>query len=430
MSETGISPSEPAPATPAASEQVAAPNLSRADAPNSDSGPNKKVDPETLALRSRPAGAIRFKRSAIAAIAAAGAVSLSTVAWMALSPHTFHRFTQQDASAQPGAAIGTDALSGVPASYAEIPKLGPPLPGDLGKPILEHQEASLVADAGAATPTDPNVAAELQRQLAEAKSARESAVLVHSAAPADVTVSSAAPPGGETPKPASDAGRLALAPITDPNTQQRKADFVAAGNDGGNTDLHRLAAPPSPYLLSAGSVIAASLITGLRSDLPGLVTAQVSENVYDSPTGRILLIPQGARLIGKYDSVVAFGQKRALVVWQRIVQPDGSSITLDNMPATDPAGYAGLQDRVDFHTWQLLRGAAVSTLLGIGADLQFSGNGGLVEAIRQSGQQNVSRAGDELTAKALDIQPTLTIRPGASVRLIVDRDLILAPWHG
>ncbi len=193
---------------------------------------------------------------------------------------------------------------------------------------------------------------------------------------------------------------------------------------------YRLTAAPSPYLLSAGSVIAASLITGLRSDLPGIVTAQITENVYDSPTGKILLMPQGARLIGRYDSVVAFGQKRALVVWQRIIQPDGSSIRLDNMPATDPAGYAGLQDKIDFHTWQLLKGVAISTVLGIGSDLAFSGNGGLIEAIRQSGQQNVSRAGDELTAKALDIQPTLTIRPGASVRLIVDRDLILAPWQG
>src|SRR3546814_11674231 len=88
----------------------------------------------------------------------------------------------------------------------------------------------------------------------------------------------------------------------------------------------------------AGSVIAASLITGLNSDLPGLVTAQVTENVYDSVTGRTLLLPQGSRLIGSYDSVVAFGQSRALVVWQRIILPDGSSIRIDNVPATEPQG--------------------------------------------------------------------------------------------
>lgn len=104
------------------------------------------------------------------------------------------------------------------------------------------------------------------------------------------------------------------------------------------------------HTLSAGSIISASLITGLRSDLPGLVTAQVTENTYDTATGRLLLVPQGARLVGSYDSVVAFGQKRALVVWQRIIMPDGSSMRIDNVPATDPSGYVGLADKVDFHT--------------------------------------------------------------------------------
>src|SRR6185312_7635155 len=107
----------------------------------------------------------------------------------------------------------------------------------------------------------------------------------------------------------------------------------------GDVNPHALVQSPSPYTLAAGSVISASLITGIRSDVPGLVTAQVTENTYDSATGRILLIPQGARLIGNYDSVVAFGQKRALVVWQRIIMPDGSSVRLDNEPAADPSGY-------------------------------------------------------------------------------------------
>ncbi len=191
-----------------------------------------------------------------------------------------------------------------------------------------------------------------------------------------------------------------------------------------------LTAAPSPYLLSAGSVISASLITGLRSDLPGLVTAQVTSQVFDSPTGRILLIPQGSRLIGSYDSVVAFGQKRALVVWQRIILPDGSSVKIDNVPATDASGYAGLLDKVDFHTWALLKGVALSTLLGVGSQITVSGESDLVKAIRESTQQNVSRAGDQLTSRNLDVQPTITIRPGAVVRLVVHKDLILAPWRG
>jgi type IV secretion system protein TrbI len=116
------------------------------------------------------------------------------------------------------------------------------------------------------------------------------------------------------------------------------------------------------------------MVTGLNSDLPGFVTAQVTENAYDSATGRILLIPQGSRLIGQYDSVIAVGQNRALLVWNRIILPDGSSIRIDNAPATDAAGYAGLADKVDVHSWKLLKSIALSTLLGVGTQLTFDAN--------------------------------------------------------
>ena len=236
--------------------------------------------------------------------------------------------------------------------------------------------------------------------------------------------------GVVTPTPtATPAASPTLDPDRDPNAQGRKAQFVGTLDRSDDVNPHTLTAAPSPYLLSAGSVIAASLITGLRSDLPGLVTAQVTSQVFDSPTGRILLIPQGSRLIGSYDSVVAFGQKRALIVWQRIMLPDGSSMRIDNVPATDASGYAGLQDKVDFHTWALLKGVALSTLLGVGSQLTVTGESDLVQAIRESTQQNVSRAGDQLTSRNLNIQPTITIRPGASVRLVVHKDLILAPWR-
>ena len=129
-------------------------------------------------------------------------------------------------------------------------------------------------------------------------------------------------------------------------------------------------------------------------------------------------------------TAVVFGQKRALVIWSRLLLPDGSSLAVDNAPATDASGYAGLEDKVDRHSWALLKGVMLSTLLGVGPELQFSARGGLIQAIRQSGTQNVSRAGEQLTAKALDMQPTITIRPGAPVVLVVQRDLILAPWRG
>jgi type IV secretion system protein VirB10 len=157
----------------------------------------------------------------------------------------------------------------------------------------------------------------------------------------------------------------------------------------------------------------------------------VTENVYDSVTGRTLLIPQGARLIGTYDSVIAFGQSRALLVWRRIVMPDGSSIQIDNLPATDTAGYAGLEDEVDFHTWRLIKGVVLSTLLGVGTELSLGGEeSDLVRALRESTQQNTNRAGQRITERNLNIQPTITVRPGWPLRVIVHKDLVLRPYRG
>lgn len=390
--------------------------------------PPLKLDPESLAIRARPARAIRFKRGAIVGITAIGSVSLIAVTWMALSPNMLRHGAPDEQLSQPNGRVATDVLNGVPAGYGDVPKLGPPLPGDLGKPILEHERSAAVQPASGETQQAQQAQAEeLSRRAAEVRAARESGVLVQSGARA------ATAPEAVAPSPANEqAGlgtpRAALDPDHDPNAQGHKAEFVATHDTGGAVNSHALERPASPYMLSAGSVISASLITGLRSDLPGLVTAQVTENVYDSATGRFLLVPQGARLVGSYDSVVAFGQKRALVVWQRIILPDGSSLQIDNVPATDPAGYAGLQDKVDFHTWSLLKGIVMSTLLGVSTQLALSGQSDLVQVIRMSTQDSVARAGDQITQRNLGVQPTITIRPGAPVRLVVHRDLVLARW--
>ena len=299
-----------------------------------------KVDPETLAIRARPARAIRFRRGVIIAIAALGSVSLMAVAWVALKPRVFTTVAGGQELSQPSNRPSTDALNGLPATYGDTPKLGPPLPGDLGRPILESQrgmatETEVGGDPSAQSAVQ-TAAQDRERRLAELKAARESAVLVQGRSTAIATTPpETAVAAGPAAAGAAGATAPALNPDRDPNAQGRKAQFVAALDRSNDINAHRLAAAPSPYLLSAGSVISASLITGLRSDLPGLVTAQVISAVFDSPTGRILLIPQGSRLIGSYDSVVAFGQKRALIVWQRIVLPDGSSLAIDNVPATD-----------------------------------------------------------------------------------------------
>lgn len=379
-----------------------------------------KVDPETLALRARPISAIRFKRGAIIGAAALGSASLIGIAWMALKPQVFRQVAVESDLSQPMARQPNDALAGVPASYGDAPKLGPPLPGDLGRPILRAQEQAEFSEREAGSAGVDAAEAERQQRLAELKAARESGLMAQVSTARVAGPSPAADIESEAPLLQSEEATVA---------GTRKEQFFSARDDVGDLNASGLVAPVSPNSLLAGSVIAASLITGLNSDLPGLVTAQVTENVFDTVTGRILLVPQGARLIGKYDSVVAFGQRRALVVWQRLILPDGSSIRLDNMPATDAAGYAGLADKVDFHTWTLLKGIGLATLLGVGTELTISGESDLVEAIRESAQSNATRAGDRITQRNLDIQPTISIRPGARVRVLVTRDLILAPWR-
>jgi type IV secretory pathway VirB10-like protein len=128
---------------------------------------------------------------------------------------------------------------------------------------------------------------------------------------------------------------------------------------------------------------------------------------------------------------VAFGQSRALLVWQRIILPDGSSIQIDNLPATDAAGYGGLADKVDYHSWRLLKGVALSTLLGVGTEISIGNDeSDLVRAVRQSTQQSANQAGQQIVTKNLNIQPTITVRPGWPLRVIVHKDLVLRAWDG
>lgn len=404
-------------------------DLERTEA--SPSGPPPKEDPETLVLRGRPRPVVRFRRGLIIAVTGAVTAGLVAVTWAALEPPSF-KLVAGDEPGEPLRKAPPEALANAPASYGDVPRLGPPLPGDLGRPILEHQkslEATPSPGDPAAMADRAEAAAEAERQrlAAAEQAARASGVIVQltsGGGPAEAV----RPLGGQVPL-GEVAGSATASPVPALGGQQRKIDFTRS--EAGDINLNTLRPAPSPWTLSAGTIVPASLITGLNSDLPGMVIAQVTENVSDTATGRTVLIPQGARLIGSYDSVVAYGQRRALLVWQRIVLPDGSSARLDNMPATDLAGYAGLEDRVDFHTWQLLKGIALSTLLGIGTELSLGrGESDLVRAVRESTQQNAARAGDQITSRNFDVQPTLTVRPGWPLRAIIHKDIVLKPWEG
>jgi type IV secretion system protein VirB10 len=224
----------------------------------------------------------------------------------------------------------------------------------------------------------------------------------------------------------------AAPPDTGAASQDRRLSFLKQNSAREIYNPHQLERPASPYQLLAGSIIPASLLSGLNSDLPGFVIAQVTEHVFDSVTGRHLLIPQGSRLIGRYDSVVALGQERALVIWQRIIRPDGASIVIDNLPATDSGGYAGLADQIDLHSWKLLKGVALATILGVGSSLAFgagSGDSDIISALREATGQTTNRAGQALVERNLGVQPTITVRPGWPLRVVVHKDLLLAPYR-
>ena len=222
----------------------------------------------------------------------------------------------------------------------------------------------------------------------------------------------------------------------DPTTVQNRQEQKEAFLKGGSTETRNsgnLQMPASPYQVMAGTVIAAALVTGIKSDLPGDVIATVTEPVYDTATGKFLLIPQGSRILGRYNSQVSYGQSRVQMVWNRIILPDTSSLTLDNLVGTDPAGYAGVEDEVDQHWGRILAGAALTTLLGVGAELAAPENrqdgNRIIIAGRDGLQDSVNQVGQEMTRRNMNIQPTLTARPGLPVRIIVNKDVALRPYQ-
>jgi type IV secretory pathway VirB10-like protein len=308
-----------------------------------------------------------------------------------------------------------DGLSTLPSDYT-VPVLGPPLPGDLGRPILKAQERGQpVVPPAIRTPA---LDEQEQRRLAEEEAARTSRVFFQ----AGQAVSGDAEPGVVPSIGGSASGG---GTVQDSNTA-----FLNASVDRRTTASDRVAAPVSPYVLQAGSVIPAVLISGIRSDLPGQITAQVTQHVYDSPTGRLLLIPQGTRIIGEYSNDVGFGQRRVLLVWNRLIFPNGRSILLERQPGADTHGHAGLEDGVDYHWWDLAKAVGLSTLLSVGAELATSDDDRLVQAIREGAQDTINDAGQQIVQRQLQVAPTLRIRPGFPVRVIVTRDLVLEPYGG
>ena len=414
-----------------------------------------------LSIRARPRAVRRFSRKAIMG----GGVLLSTVMFGALA------VALQSPNYEDGASNElynvthkpiADGLELLPKSYADYkPKLGPPLPGDLGAAYLASTDLPIEAEEKLRETSPRVIRPARQASLRVPPPARQAEPTVSpvAAAPAIVNepeslffkvgqrsnvsgvVQSANVGPSTLPSSISGFGfpqapnfNPPAAPFDvgafsgDQNQQARKEDFIEDEDDD-IYNSHGLVSPRSPYQVMAGNLIPAALVTGLNSDLPGQVIGQVTENVYDTVTGNHLLIPQGARLMGRYDSVIAFGQSRALVVWTRLILPNGDSIQLDNLPGSDAQGFAGLKDKVDRHTWQFLKGAVLSSLLSVGSELASDDdNDTLTRALQNAGQDTANIAGQRIIERNLNVQPTLKVRPGWRFNVIVSRDLILKPY--
>ncbi|WP_192250610.1 TrbI/VirB10 family protein [Mesorhizobium caraganae] len=375
-----------------------------------------------MQLRADPPRVTRLSRKVLAGIGLGASLGVGGALIYALQTSETGRHGDElfsTSNRQPA-----DGLASLPRDYTG-PVLGPPLPGDLGRPMLDAQhKGQPVVPPTIATPM---VNEAEQRRRAEEEAARISRVFFQTGHSTGVMAETQ--PGGTSPP--NLGGPDLAGQIGQSTTLDRQLDFLNAAADRRTVAPDRVMPPVSPYVLQAGAVIPAALITGIRSDLPGQITAQVTENVYDSPTGRSLLIPQGTRVIGQYDNGVGFGQRRVLLVWSRLVFPNGRSIVLERQPGTDVQGYAGLEDGVDYHWAELFKAAALTTILSVGAEAGSSGQeSDIVRALRGGASDSLSQVGQQIVQRKLNIAPTLTIRPGVNVRVVVTRDLVLEPYGG
>ena len=391
-----------------------------------------KVAPEAVALRAQPRPVTRLNRRTLSILTGGLSVAVLGATIWSLQPH--QRGGGQNELYNVDRVSKSEGLDGLPSDYSKLPKvpeLGPPLPGDLGPAIVASQQPTYMPPGH-----DPEDA--LRK---EAEAAAASSVFFRSGKPRQTAGAAAqAAPGAPSAMAAFDPLAAGPAPTAaqpaDPTAVQYRQEQKEAFLKGGSTETRNsgnLQMPSSPYQVMAGTVIAAALVTGIKADLPGDVIATVTEPVYDTATGKFLLIPQGSRILGRYNSQVSYGQSRVQMVWNRIILPDTSSLTLDNLVGTDPAGYAGVEDEVDRHWGRILAGAALTTLLGVGAELAAPENrqdgNRIIIAGRDGLQDSVNQVGQEITRRNMNIQPTLTSRPGLPVRIIVNRDLVLRPYQ-
>lgn len=396
------------------------------DPPMDAISPQPKI-PAAVALAGPRTPVTRWNRRYLAAGSAILAVLVATGFWIGFGG------AHRPAPAVPAPPSSDTTTTAAPVAdryakgYGDPTVQGLSQPGTVSLPLPTLSPGPVTAAAPPPRAVDPAV-----------QQAREQAVAARSAGPFFGEASAAQPTSANLPLPAAGpptASPAATAPTADvqpANGQGAKRQFLASAraDDYLATPLR---GPESPWEVKAGTVIPAALLTAINSDLPGELIAQVTEPVYDHATGRTVLIPQGARLIGQYDSQVASGQDRTLIAWNRIVFPDGRSINIGSMSGADLTGAAGLADRVDGHFWQLAKGILLSTIFSVGAasaqDAGARSSGGFVLNSAGTGvSTEAQQVGQQITARDLNRQPTIRIRAGWALRVLVGKDMILAPY--
>ena len=395
------------------------------DPPLETHPPSPKAPPESVLAAPR-FPVTRWNRRYLAAGAAVLATVVAVAFWIGFSGPP--KAKKQDPKTDGDTAVATPAI---PDRFAK----------GYADPAVQGLSQGAAASAPTLPPPTAASPASPPRQVDPAiQQAQQMAQAARSASPFFSAASQgAAPPAAPLP-----VGLVAGSAPTGTPAETQAADVEPANGQGGKRQFaanskvddylrNPLREPVSPWEVKAGTVIPAALLTAINSDLPGEIIAQVTESVYDHVTGRTVLIPQGSRLIGHYDSQIAYGQERALIAWNRIVMPNGRSINIGSMEGADLSGASGLHDQVDGHFWQLARGILLSTVFSVGAaeaqDASARSSGSLVLNSTGSGVANeAEQVGSQITSRDLNRQPTLRVRAGWPLRVLVNKDMILAPY--
>ena len=352
----------------------------------------------------------------------------------------------------PASPTAAEAIQRLPSNYAQLPRgsagddidgaavppLGPPLPGDIGAIAIGTNNGHLGAQSLSAY--EQALLQQRLESIKRAEKAREAGFEFAGGASAGMQGSS-----GETGSDAlgalvrdpAAAANQTLAGMThttgdrdSDNRQDDKMAFLDQGRKPRSPVVQGVQWPASPYTMFAGTILPGVLITGINSDLPGQIEGQISQNVYDTVTGTHLLLPQGTRVLGTYDSRITYGQSRVLVVWTRLIRPDGSNIDLDGMAGVDLSGYAGVSGKVDRHLGRLLTAVVLGSIIQAGAE---SGTNytfpTYTDLARQGAGEGVNQATQQIVRKELSVQPTIEVAPGTRFNVFTTQDIVLPPYE-